>query len=95
MLYPGSGQGRSQSGVKARVMVLGAELSLAARLGRSWGSLGVKYMQNPCPHKRSPGLGTGTPGAVISSWKAKSITRILSEQALCGLMASVGRLVLQ
>lgn len=76
-------------------MVLGAELSLAPGLGRSWGSLGVKYVQNPCPHKRSLGLGTGMPGAVISSRKAKSITRILSEQALCGLMASVGRLVLQ
>ena len=70
----------------------GVRLSLAPRRGRDWGSLAVKYTQNPCPHQRSPGLGTGMQGAVISSGKAKSITRILSEQALCGLMASVGSL---
>lgn len=58
-----------QSGVKARVMVLGAELSLAPGLGRSWGSLGVKYMQNHVSTQRSLGLGTGMAGAVISSEK--------------------------
>ena len=54
----GQGQGRGAGGVR---------LSLAPRRGRGWASLAVKYTQNPCPHQRSPGLGTGMQGAVISS----------------------------